>query len=283
MRPVPARPAREPILNLPPIVTAAILLLVAVHGARILFLDPEADLELLIDFAVVPVRWTAALMPDHLPAILDTIRQDPSGMDPEARLALADYVLGHGGIRPWTALTYALLHGSWAHVLMNSIWLAAFGTPVARRCGAARFVVLAVATAVAGAVLHALLRPYDVTPMVGASAAVSGLMASAAWFMFAPPRWTVLSPPAPLHERPRETLAGLVRNRRIMLFLLVWFAANLLFAVLAAPLGITDASIAWQAHVGGFAAGLLLFPALDPVGGDPLAGTLESTADSPDH
>ena len=54
-------------------------------------------------------------------------------MAPEQALAplqgLAHYVLADGEGRPWTSLTYAFLHGSWAHVLVNSVWLAAFGTP----------------------------------------------------------------------------------------------------------------------------------------------------------
>jgi membrane associated rhomboid family serine protease len=49
-----------------------------------------------------------------------------------------------------------------------------------------------------------------------------------------------------------------------VLFLGLWFATNLLFGVAAVPLGIVDTSIAWEAHIGGFLVGLLLFPLLDP-------------------
>jgi membrane associated rhomboid family serine protease len=54
-----------------------------------------------------------------------------------------------------------------------------------------------------------------------------------------------------------------VRNSRAALFLGIWFATNLLFGIIAGPLGITDASIAWEAHIGGFLVGLLLFPLVD--------------------
>ena len=67
-----------------------------------------------------------------------------------------------------------------------------------------------------------------------------------------------------MHERPREKVALVLRNRRILIFLAVWFGTNYLFAVLAQPLGVTDASVAWEAHIGGFLAGFLLFPLLDP-------------------
>jgi membrane associated rhomboid family serine protease len=55
-----------------------------------------------------------------------------------------------------------------------------------------------------------------------------------------------------------------VRNQRAVVFFAVWLATNYLSAVLAGPLGITDASIAWEAHLGGFVVGLALFPLIDP-------------------
>jgi membrane associated rhomboid family serine protease len=45
----------------------------------------------------------------------------------------------------------------------------------------------------------------------------------------------------------------------------VWLGINYLSSLIAEPLGVTDASIAWEAHVGGFLAGLLLFPLVDPL------------------
>ena len=69
-----------------------------------------------------------------------------------------------GAAKPWTALTYAFLHGSWAHVLLNSVWLAAFGTPVARRCGGLRFLLLGALCAVGGAVAHVVVHPLSVAP-----------------------------------------------------------------------------------------------------------------------
>jgi membrane associated rhomboid family serine protease len=136
---------------------------------------------------------------------------------------------------------------------------------VARRCGVWRFFVLAGATALGGAVAHAVVHPLQAFPMVGASAAVSGMMAAATWFIFTRPLWRLDGRLAEPHERPRDSLAATLGNRRVVLFLLVWFGTNYLFALLARPLGITDASIAWEAHVGGFVTGLVLFPWLDPL------------------
>lgn len=242
--------------NLPGVVLASIVSLIAVHALRTLAPD-AVSLGLLIDLAVVPARWTLAWDPSRLPDVLREVANTAPPDEVASRLAFARAVLD-GGPRVWSAATYALLHGSWAHVILNSVWLAAFGTPVAQRCGSIRFLALALAAAVGGAAAHVLVHPLAVMPMIGASAAVSGMMGAAARFVFLP------GPPG-LHP-PRSQalgLAALARNHRAMVFLAVWFATNILFAVIAAPLGLTDAAIAWEAHVGGFLAGLLLFPLLD--------------------
>jgi membrane associated rhomboid family serine protease len=260
----PPRPAREPIFHIPAPVALSILGLVAVHALRTWFLDGRQDFELLFDLAVIPVRWTGVIggySPGEIVAALGGAGDPNRALQVE----IARYVVAQGSAKLWTALTYALLHGSWPHVVLNSIWLAAFGTPVARRFGAVRYGLLVGATAAGGALAHALLHPFSALPMIGASAAVSGMMAAAAWFMFAPRSWLLEGRPAEPHERPREHLADIVRNRRVVTFLAVWLATNWLSAVLAQPLGVTDASIAWEAHVGGFLVGLLLFPLLDPV------------------
>jgi membrane associated rhomboid family serine protease len=260
------RPAREPILNLPASVLAVIAALVGIHALRSWVLSEIDDFRLLVNWAVVPARWAVAYGGASVDAVLSAAGQAGQGTR-AFEAGLARYVLSQEGGRPWTGLTYALLHGSWAHVMLNSVWLAAFGTPVARRCGPWRFLALAAATAFGGAVAHVLVHPYQAVPMIGASAAVSGMMAAAAWFIFSPPTWLLEGRVSEPHERQRESLSGLVRNQRAVIFFAVWLATNYLSAVLAGPLGITDASIAWEAHLGGFAAGLVLFPLLDP--GDP--------------
>jgi membrane associated rhomboid family serine protease len=275
MNPSTLRSTREPIFNVPAIVLAAILILLGIHAARMMLSD-LSDLELVVDWAVVPARWAVAYAGVPPERILSALAAEPPGETSSLALAVARYVLSEGGAKPWTGFTYAFLHGSWTHVVVNSIWLAAFGTPVARRCGAGRFCVLAAATALGGAIAHAVMHPLQALPMIGASAAVSGMMAAAAWFMFSPPVW-VDGRLAEPHERPLESLWELVGNRRVIAFLLVWFVANYLSAVLAQPLGITDASIAWEAHVGGFVVGLLLFPLVDPLDRRPLRARLKRT------
>ncbi|HEX2556642.1 MAG TPA: rhomboid family intramembrane serine protease [Microvirga sp.] len=256
-----ARPsAHPPIFNLPRVVLLTIAALVAIHAVRAV-LDEATDFELLVELAVVPARWAVAVGAASAEEVLR--RLGATGQD--GLVAFGRYVLDGDGVRPWTALTYAALHGSWTHLIFNGVWLAAFGTPVARRCGAGRYLALAAATAVAGAAVHVIAHPADVFPMIGASAAVSGMTAAAAWFMFAPARWSLEGRLEAPHERRRESLAAMVRNRQVVIFVAVWFVTNTLFGTLAQPFGMVDSGIAWEAHVGGFLAGLALFPLLDPL------------------
>jgi membrane associated rhomboid family serine protease len=264
MRSSPTRPAREPILNLPAAVAFGVLALVAIHAGRLL-LSEDTDFQLIIDWAVIPARWSVAFGGVQAEEVMNSLKGSVPDEAVSPLSILAQYVLNEGEGRPWTGLTYAFLHGSWAHVLINCVWLAAFGTPIARRCGAWRFFGLAAASALGGAILYTIVNPLQILPMIGASAAVSGMMAAASWFMFAPADWLVeegrMTQP---HERLREGLADIVRNRQVLIFLGVWFVANYVFAFVQ-PVGVTDASIAWEAHIGGFLVGLALFPLLDPL------------------
>ncbi len=81
-------------------------------------------------------------------------------------------------------VTYSLLHGSWMHFGVNAVWLLAFGSAVARRFGAMRFLAFFAVTAAAGAAMHLLTNSGSQAPMIGASASISGAMAAAMRFAF---------------------------------------------------------------------------------------------------
>jgi len=262
--PLEPKTSREPVFNLPAVIVASLAVLVVIHALRVFVVSEELDFEILINWSVIPARWAVAYGGVPADEILNALASGRSD-EPTLPLELARYVLAQDAGRPLSGLSYTLLHGSWTHVAMNGLWLAAFGTPVARRCGSLRFLLLAAAAALAGAIVYTIVHPLQVIPMIGASAAVSGMMAAAAWFMFSPPSWMLEGRISEPHERPRETMAGLFANRQVLLFLGVWLGINYLSSIIAEPLGVTDASIAWEAHVGGFLAGLLLFPLVDPL------------------
>jgi membrane associated rhomboid family serine protease len=56
-----------------------------------------------------------------------------------------------------------------------------------------------------------------------------------------------------------------LRNPRYLIFLAVWFGLNALFGMGTIPIAGDGQVVAWQAHIGGFLAGLILFALFDPV------------------
>jgi len=229
------------------VVLATLAVLGLVHAIRVLVLSPRAGVEFLLLFSFIPARYDATLL--------------AQGVAP-------------GGIAAdvWTFVTYALIHGDVTHLGLNAVWLLAFGTPVARRFGAWRFLVFFAVTAAAGAALHLATHAGEFAPMVGASASISGYMAAAIRFVFqggGPMElWRRHDPNA--YRIPAAPLSSTLRDPRILAFLAVWFGLNVLFGLGSFAIAGGEQSIAWQAHIGGFAAGLLLFAAFDPFGNAPL-------------
>jgi membrane associated rhomboid family serine protease len=252
----------EPIFNVPGVIVALIVLLAAIHGVRVWVLDETA---LIWDFALIPARFAHWLGTDPLQALTDRLAADPGNESLLQRLALARELALEGDTKPWTLLTYALLHGSWMHDILNSVWLLAFGSAVARRFGTVRFLAFFMITALAGGVAHLVTHADDVVPMIGASAAVSGCMAAAIRFVFQPgaPLGVFRLGDEVAYSLPALPLGEVVRDRRVMSFLVIWFVMNLATGLAGSSLGITDATIAWEAHVGGFLAGLFGFRLFD--------------------
>ena len=73
------------------------------------------------------------------------------------------------------------------------------------------------------------------------------------------------------------SLSHALRNRRVPGFLAIWFGVNILFGVGSIEIGMDGASVAWQAHIGGFFAGLVLFSLFDPVPRAPDAADASSS------
>jgi len=219
---------RQPIFNVPGTILALIIAFGAVHLYRVYGLNPREALEFVFTFGYVPAR--EAIFPQS------TIIASLS-----------------------TAISYSFLHGDSLHLGLNCLWLLAFGSPVAKRIGVLRFLLLAVASSLAGALAHQLTHMGEVVPMIGASAIVSGFMGAALRFAF-PASGGIASEPA---LQPRQGIIQTFTNRSAMVFLVVWLALNVVFG--AGLIDITGAgqSIAWQAHIGGFLVGFLGFKVFD--------------------
>ena len=245
------RPRRERMFNIPGVVVVLCAGLVLIQGLGSL-LDAETYGRLLIRFAFVPGRFTFVFDPDRVSAAFNQISRDD-----EVRAQIAAAFLGDGTAQWWTLVTYAFLHGGWFHVGINCLWLVAFGGAVAKRVSAPRFLGFLLLCVVAGAMAHYITHPSDLEPVVGASAAVSGAMGAAVRFMFTSTARG--SFPRPEEISPLLGLRQALSDRRCLGFIAIWFASNLIFGIAGIMPGAGDAPIAWEAHVGGFLAGLLFY------------------------
>ena len=232
---------REPIFNVPPVVIATVAVLVLVHVLRMLVLTDEQDMQFLLTFAFIPARYGASIAATALP--------------------------GGFGAQLWTFFTYAFLHADLIHLGLNLAWLLPFATALARRFGAWRYVLFMLVMSAAGAFTHLVTHWDAFEPMIGASAAVSGAMAAAMRFVFREggPLAAMRSGADEAYRVPAAPLVTTLRDPRFLLFLVTWLGLNALFGLGTVSFGTAAGQeIAWQAHVGGFFAGLLLFTAFDP-------------------
>jgi membrane associated rhomboid family serine protease len=161
---------------------------------------------------------------------------------------IADYAFSPAGLDEgrWITLVSALfLHGGWAHALMNAGFALAFGAPVARVFGmrprgVAGFFAFYLACGALSSLGYAAVHPHQIEPLIGASGAVSGLMGAAARLI------------------ARRGRLGPIFSSPVIGMGAAWIVINLLIAVLGFAPGAGDATVAWEAHLAGFAAGVLL-------------------------
>src|SRR5690606_22718779 len=149
-------------------------------------------------------------------------------------------------MEPLSFISYQFLHGDIMHLLGNMFFLVVCGFAVEAAIGHLRFLLFYLITGIAGGLLHALLNPESSTTLVGASGAVSGVMAM---------------------------YLGVFRLRKIEFF--YWFFIFVGYfrapALLILPVYVGkelvdyfsdgDSNVAFMAHVGGFVAGAALIAA----------------------
>lgn len=147
---------------------------------------------------------------------------------------------------PLTIISYMFLHGDFWHILFNMLFLWVFGDNVEDALGHARFAVFYLLCGIAGAMLHVVLAPDSNAPLIGASGAISGVIA--AYLMLHPKvhLWVLV-----FRIFPLKLYAWIVLG--------LWIAMNVFFVLF--PPGGQEGQVAWLAHVGGLIAGgvLVLF------------------------
>lgn len=205
---VPKEP-REQILNLPPVVKWLSLVL-AVITTAMYFLPETMHEEVLYFFAFVPGRYAGDL-PFDLSAVI-------------------------------SPLTHQFIHAGFTHLAVNVAMLMAFGSALEKAIGGTKLLTIYFLSGIAGALVHALIYPHTIDPLIGASGAISGLFGAVVMWMYD---------------------ANMIGNREtrglrsLMPLVLVWIGTSVFFGLFGMPGA--EGAIAWIVHIAGFIAGLLLF------------------------
>ncbi len=137
-----------------------------------------------------------------------------------------------------TPVTYLLIHGSWMHIGFNAIMGLALGTFVERMFSTPTIIKFFILCSIGGAALYLLINPFSTAPVIGASGSISGLFAAAIMMMVESGRMGALS--------------GKLANKGPWPIIFIW-AAIMTF------IGVIGGGIAWEAHLGGFLTGAILY------------------------
>ena len=159
--------------------------------------------------------------------------------------------LGDPGGEAFTVLMSMFMHGGWAHVGGNMLFLYVFGDNVEDALGRWRYLGFYLASGLVAAGAQIFVDPSSTIPMVGASGAIAGVLGG---YMVLYPRApiTVLNPVVPLWF-----LLGPFLVFPAWLVMGEWFLMNF-FVVTGSFSQASQGGVAVFAHIGGFLAGLLL-------------------------
>jgi membrane associated rhomboid family serine protease len=161
------------------------------------------------------------------------------------------YVPVAGAVVPaaLTILTSLFLHASFLHIAGNMLYLWIFGNNVEDAMGHFRFLLFYIVCGIVAALTLGYIDPASRLPLIGASGAISGVLA-AYLLLFPRAKVLVIIP-----------LVFIFFPFRIAAFWVVgfWFLLQLFNAAVTHP---DQPGVAFWAHVGGFAAGLVLTPFL---------------------
>jgi membrane associated rhomboid family serine protease len=193
--------------------------------------DPQALAASVCDYGFVPAELTHRLPVGYAIAI-----------GPRMACVIDDLPINR-----FTPLTSMFLHGSWGHIISNSVYFWVFGNNVEDSMGRVRFVVFYLLCGLAAAAAHLLVNPASPLPTVGASGAISGVL-GAYLVLYPRVRVRMYFPPIFIFH----IVAWLV--------LLWWFGLQVLSGLpeLNPMRPEVSGGVAVWAHVGGFVTGVAL-------------------------
>ena len=145
----------------------------------------------------------------------------------------------------WTTLfTSMFLHGGWAHLGGNMLYLWIFGDNLEKILGGVRYLIFYLVCGVAAAFAHILSAPNSAIPTVGASGAISGVLGG----------YLLLFPRNKVRVFTRGGIMAVPAFVMLGLWILIQFVSGL------GSIAQTEqtSGVAFMAHVGGFVAGMIL-------------------------
>lgn len=152
-------------------------------------------------------------------------------------------------LHPETLLTSMFLHGGWSHIIGNMLFLWAFGKSLEDAMGHTKFLGFYVSCGVISALVHIAVNFYSRVPTVGASGAIAGVMGA----------YLLTFPKANIRTLVFVLFFVTTADLPAPLILIYWFLIQLSSGYGAiAHTHVTDAGVAWFAHIGGFVAGMVL-------------------------
>jgi membrane associated rhomboid family serine protease len=144
-----------------------------------------------------------------------------------------------------TLVTSMFLHGGWLHLIGNMLYLWIFGNNVEDSMGKLRFIIFYLLSGVAAALVQAWADTQSTIPMIGASGAIGGVLG--AYLLLHPHARVLVLIPLGIFSR--------VMRIRAIFVLGLWFVLQF---VLGAVEPAEEGGVAYWAHIGGFAAGVIL-------------------------
>lgn len=210
----------------------------------------EGDQSIVEKYGMIPARVTNPGEPVKIDEIIPV--QTPTGV----RAAQRERVAAEAPIPAWlTMLTCIFLHGGWMHLLGNMWFLHIFGDNLEDRLGHVGYLIFYLLAGLAASLVHLVSGPDSTIPTVGASGAIAGVMGG----------YFVLYP----HSRVLTVIPIVFLIQVVVvpapLFLGVWFLLQFFQGSFAIG-GVEAGGVAWWAHVGGFAAGVVMVLALRALG-----------------
>jgi membrane associated rhomboid family serine protease len=164
----------------------------------------------------------------------------------------ARLLAGPGPSELVTLVTSQFIHGGWLHIAGNMLVLWIFGDNVEDRLGRSRYLLVYLSCGMLANLVQVASAPDSLAPGIGASGAIAGVLgAYALWY----PRARVLT------FVPIIIIPWLVELPALV-FIGAWFVLQVVSGI--NDLGMTSGGVAWWAHIGGFLAGIVLAPLIDP-------------------